>query len=149
MDKFYSNPQGGDRIRVSVDEKTQDIVACLVKKKLVHRHIYCPRSEFDVRISVNMEISMPKPSMGGKELLSRRKDRVSYSHQHVQVDLTQVTSMFGEKQHGGLTYELEMEIRDIPRLKQEWENRKQGIQNNYERWIEEFVYGIRALCRIR
>ena len=70
-----------------------------------HLNIYSPRTAFDWRISINNErkgissqpfrahtnrtvVVLPQ----GVELKSERwKDRLTYIHQHCQIDLTQVT----------------------------------------------------------
>lgn len=81
------------------------------KIRLGSLDIYSPKRHADWRISVNMEIpgmsdvvGLPlefrlKPSLVppplGSPTHTRRKDRMSYSHEEFAIDLTQVTSTAG------------------------------------------------------
>ena len=99
-----------DKIRVTRDEKTGNTLECMRKLRLGNLNVYSPKYAADWRVSVNLEI----PSALIRFILlgwvvymeymvlvqhpvgavthSRRKDRVSYSHEEFCIDLTQVTS---------------------------------------------------------
>ncbi|KAH9925358.1 mRNA triphosphatase CET1 [Epithele typhae] len=95
LDNFFA-PEGGGRgekIRVTRDEKTGQVRACVRKVRLADLNIFCPKRAVDWRVSVNLEIPVPPPI--GTPSHSRRKDRMSYTHQEFVVDLTQVTATAG------------------------------------------------------
>ncbi|CAH7686882.1 CYTH-like domain-containing protein [Phakopsora pachyrhizi] len=83
------------------------IKRCIVKQKLGHLDICSPNRSFDFRISVNLERPVAIPNESQRVLYKRFKDRLSYSHQVCQIDLTQVRSS-----DNSITHELEVEIRD-------------------------------------
>ena len=91
------------------DEKTGDVLATVKKIRLGNLDVFSPKRAADWRISVNVEVPGAYPcSRGARETPflaflsvqhplgspthSRRKDRISYSHEEFVVDLTQVTS---------------------------------------------------------
>lgn len=86
------------KVRITTDDKTGEILAKIIKTPVADLHVYCPKSLFDWRISVNIEmdfagdmkdlVSMDKRDVRG----DRKKDRMSYKHLAYQIDLTQVTS---------------------------------------------------------
>lgn len=114
IDSFYQSPDSRDKIRVTRDEKTGKVEQCVRKVRLGDLDIYSPKRAADWRISVNLEIpgtqySLDAPSRVFGTLLiwlytfvvpppigtashTRRKDRLSYSHEEFNIDLTQVTS---------------------------------------------------------
>lgn len=95
------HPRARDRakVRITTDEKTGQELAKIIKAKVADIDIYSPRTLFDWRISVNVEIDF---NIDKSELVEverkdgraadRRKDRVSYKHLAYQIDLTQVAS---------------------------------------------------------
>lgn len=85
----------------------------IVKEKLAHLDIHCPGRPFDFRVSVNVEKPVPLPPEHATPNFKRVKDRVSYSHQICQVDLTQVKS---SEQNGISTHEVEVEFRNSNEL---------------------------------
>lgn len=86
------------KVRITTDDKTGEILAKIIKTHVADLHVFCPKSLFDWRISVNIEmdfagdtkdlVSMDKRDVKG----DRKKDRMSYKHLAYQIDLTQVTS---------------------------------------------------------
>lgn len=48
--------RGGDKIRVTRDEKTNTVVQCVKKIRLGDLNIYSPKRSADWRISVNLEV---------------------------------------------------------------------------------------------
>ena len=114
VDSFYAS-EGNDKekIRVTRDEKTGTTLECMRKLRLGNLNVYSPKYAADWRVSVNLEIPSAFPpsfflfELGfllkiylksvvqhpvGAVSHSRRKDRVSYSHEEFCIDLTQVTS---------------------------------------------------------
>jgi len=110
VDNFYpsDNPQDRDKIRVTRHEKSGEVVAVMRKVRLGSLDIYCPKRHADWRISVNMEIPVPPPL--GTPMLTRRKDRMSYTHEEFTIDLTQVTSTAGPNSKPEVLHELEVEL---------------------------------------
>jgi len=93
------------KVRITTDDKSGEILAKIIKMPVADIHVYCPRTLFDWRISVNIEMDF---SGDMKDLVAldkrdtkgdRKKDRVSYKHLHYQVDLTQVTSNDVSRDH--------------------------------------------------
>lgn len=87
------------KIRVTVDQKTGKEIARIVKVRCADLDVYSPRTPFDWRVSVNIEMSvdgdlwnMVDPSSTNGKRHERNKDRMSYRHLAYQIDLTQVTS---------------------------------------------------------
>jgi len=89
IDSFYTS-DGGEKIRVTREEKTGVVTQCVRKIRLGNLNIYSPKRAADWRISVNLEVPVPHPV--GAVSHTRRKHRMSYSHEEFTIDLTQVTS---------------------------------------------------------
>jgi polynucleotide 5'-triphosphatase len=92
VDSFFasSSSQEKEKIRVTRDEKTGTVLECMQKIRLGDLNIYSPKRSADWRISVNLEVPVTHPT--GTASFTRRKDRLSYSHEEFRIDLTQVTS---------------------------------------------------------
>ena len=107
VDNIYRGG-GMSKCRVTVDEKG-DFVECIEKRRVADMAIFFPNAPFDIRISINEEVPMAKPT--GSPSMDRRKDRLSYvlakdETSTLQVDLTQVRQS-GET---SARHELEMEF---------------------------------------
>ncbi|KAF8208813.1 mRNA triphosphatase CET1 [Mycena galopus ATCC 62051] len=109
VDSFYpsENPHDKEKIRVTRDEKTGTVVECMRKKRLGDLNIYSPKRSADWRVSVNIEIPVSHPV--GSPTHTRKKDRLSYSHEEFSIDLTQVTSS-SPNGPPDILHELEIEI---------------------------------------
>lgn len=107
---------GNKRVRIRKDKKTNAVVQVCEKIRLGDLNISSPMSKFDWRLSVSTETPCASPSISrvlrpvasdcfshrcscsvnyvpeGPDLSMRTKDRLSYAHQIVQVDLTQVST---------------------------------------------------------
>jgi polynucleotide 5'-triphosphatase len=104
---------GNKRVRIRKDKKTNAVVQVCEKVRLGDLNISSPMSKFDWRLSVSTEtpsasrylseqeaaLLMPVARVlpvdyvpEGPDLNMRTKDRLSYAHQIVQVDLTQVST---------------------------------------------------------
>ena len=55
IDSFY-NIEGGDKIRVTRDEKSGEVKECLRKIRLGNLDVYSPKWNVDWRVSVNIEV---------------------------------------------------------------------------------------------
>ncbi|KAJ7284069.1 CYTH-like domain-containing protein [Mycena rebaudengoi] len=110
IDSFYSPDNAHDRekIRVTRDEKTGKVIECMRKTRLADLNIYSPKYPADWRISVNLEVPVTHPV--GTPTHTRKKDRLSYSHEEFSIDLTQVTASASPNSPAELLHELEIEI---------------------------------------
>ncbi|ORX92499.1 CYTH-like domain-containing protein [Clohesyomyces aquaticus] len=138
------------RIRITRDAKTNNIINQVIKLRIANLEISSPQTEWDYRIGVNLEISWPgavealTPAVEpGRtvESMERRKDRMSYSWLNVyQIDLTQVS------QGQGKNHELELEL-DSKALIDAADKVKKGEDNNFEGLINGMVNNLRVLSR--
>lgn len=87
------------KARITTDQKTGRLLAKVIKVRVADLDVYSPKTDYDFRISINLEKSMPeawqplvqpRPKSVAKVL--RNKDRLSYRHLAYQIDLTQVIS---------------------------------------------------------
>ena len=76
---------------------------------------------------------------------TRYKDRISYSHQLFQLDLTQVSP--SGPGIDPLTHELEIEFRDARQLLQEAAREARGEPNKYLEMVQIFLNNIRTFSR--
>ncbi|WAR55568.1 hypothetical protein PtB15_6B309 [Puccinia triticina] len=110
VDEFH---QG--KVRVSRDSSgNKSPPRSIIKEKLAHLDIHCPGRSFDFRISVNIEHPVPLPPEHSTPTFRRIKDRLSYSHQITQIDLTQVKST--DQNASTSTHEVEVEFKDSTEL---------------------------------
>ena len=56
IDNFFEPDRGREKIRVTRDEKSGDVRACMRKVRLGDLNIYSPKRHVDWRVSVNVEI---------------------------------------------------------------------------------------------
>lgn len=56
VDSFYTAEGSRDKIRVTRNEKTGEVVACMRKVRLGSLDIYSPKRAADWRVSVNVEV---------------------------------------------------------------------------------------------
>ncbi|KAA1469956.1 mRNA capping enzyme [Dentipellis sp. KUC8613] len=152
VDSFYApeNPRDRDKIRVTRDEKTGEVIECLKKVRLANLDIYSPKRGADWRISVNVEVPVSHPI--GSPTHTRRKDRLSYKHEEFRIDLTQVTSTAGPNQQPELLHELEVEFANPALLLATAAKRGDTTVPEEESWafdelIRAFVNNARILVR--
>lgn len=87
------------KLRVTHDQRTNQIIAKIVKARVADIDILFPGSPLDCRISINFEMRfdgdvedfMDVPAENRQP--DRKKDRLSYTQSHYQIDLTQVTQV--------------------------------------------------------
>ncbi|KAG4302881.1 hypothetical protein PCANB_000827 [Pneumocystis canis] len=145
IDRFYSNisldQSFQDRIRVTTEKKTGQVISRLIKTRIASLNIFSPRTQFDWRISINTERPV-EPQPLGTLIMERDKDRLSYLHQYCKIDLTQVVSENGPK-----THELEIELLNIDELKRHGDAASHGQPNDFENIVRVFVDNVRILVR--
>ncbi|KAJ3554865.1 hypothetical protein NM688_g2890 [Phlebia brevispora] len=148
VDTFYGPDH--DKIRVTREERTGNVVACVRKVRLGSLNIFCPKQVADWRISVNVEIDVSPPI--GTSVLTRKKDRMRYTHEEFFVDLTQVTSSISPNSPTEIFHELEIEIARPDYLLTTMANRGNPSipvddRNAYDELIRAFVNNARILVR--
>lgn len=145
------------RLRVTRDLQSGQVLAKIIKTRVQDLHVYNanPCFPFDWRISVNVEMNWEGNleallASGGSDgrqeaLHEREKNRLSYSHQFCQIDLTQVTPTAEAEGRGErATHELEVEL-DSAEVKQQCRLLRQGQPNHYESLVRGFVNNVRIL----
>lgn len=90
---------GKSKVRITTDQKTGKVLAKIIKARVADIDIFSPRTLFDWRISVNVEMDfkgemtdLVEPQTRDGKQADRNKDRMSYKHLAYQIDLTQVVS---------------------------------------------------------
>jgi hypothetical protein len=93
----------GARVRVTYDQKTNKVLAKIIKARVADVSLHFPDQPLDCRISVNLEMDWDgsveelerlagtSGGAGAGAGRQRVKDRLSYRHGCYQIDLTQVT----------------------------------------------------------
>ena len=86
------------KVRITTDQKTGRELAKIIKVRVADLDVYSPRTPFDWRVSVNLEMRFDGDARdlvemveGGRRAPERNKDRMTYRHLAYQIDLTQVT----------------------------------------------------------
>jgi hypothetical protein len=104
------------KVRVTYDQTTGKVIAMIVKARVADLDLYIPTCAFDCRISVNLEMDwdgtleeLEREAVGHDASPDRRKDRLSYTQSHYQIDLTQVTHTVA-----GLHVSNSLHLADIP-----------------------------------
>jgi polynucleotide 5'-triphosphatase len=95
----HSSDHHDAKLRVTRNDRTGQLVECMIKRRLGDLHILCPKREADWRISVNIQekVDISVLTSNSKALYTRKKDRMEYAHQWFRIDLTQVTDGSGSK----------------------------------------------------
>jgi polynucleotide 5'-triphosphatase len=90
------NPRHTVKVRVSYDQRTNAVIAKIIKVRLTDLDIFNPAYPLDCRISINFEMRYEgelEDLIVSNSSPNRIKDRLSYTQSHYQIDLTQVTQM--------------------------------------------------------
>ena len=90
------------RVRLTYDQKTQEVLGKIIKARVADIDLHIPSCPMDCRISINLEMDWDGSAQELEQLAAsqterqpdRNKDRLSYTHGHYQIDLTQVTQSF-------------------------------------------------------
>jgi polynucleotide 5'-triphosphatase len=141
---------GPQRVRVTRDQKTNEVIRSLIKLRVQNLDISSPATEWDYRIGINLEVTYPGPidhlepaAEQGKsaESMKRQKDRMSYSWMGAyQVDLTQVI------QGPVKNHELELEL-DSGVLLEQADRARRKEKNSFEQLINGMMTNLRVLSR--
>lgn len=134
-------------------------------------NVYSPKRLFDWRVSVSLEIPsgcffvslryarelreadlpdphppapVPEGALTSTPARVRYKDRISYSHQLCQVDLTKVQT---GSPMAPPTHELEVEIRNAKQLLEEAAKDQRGEENRYLEMVQVLLNNIRGSSR--
>ncbi|KAF9373958.1 mRNA-capping enzyme subunit beta, partial [Podila verticillata] len=160
IDQFYMGPQG--KTRVTKDQATNAVIpGGIVKKdRIADLDVFSPRSPFDFRVSVNVEVPVPSPT--GNPQFERHKDRISYRHHNFKIDLTQVktanspnntqrpnySQMARPAQQPDVTHELEIEFVHPEELVRERTIRLsgQGRPDRFWEIVGYFINNVRGLA---
>ena len=136
-------PNRSPRVRVSTNTKTGQQLAKIVKFRLEDRNYYCPKQNFDFRISVSLEcdVEFDVAALTPSEEGPRIKDRLSYRHQAMCMDLTQVKTLKSK------VHELEVEL-DAEEIRREALRAQSQQENQFEPLVTVFLNYIRALSRV-
>ncbi|KAL8857951.1 MAG: hypothetical protein Q9178_005570 [Gyalolechia marmorata] len=149
----YVDRRKKPKVRVTTDQKDGTQLAKIIKIRVSDREIHSPKTPFDWRVSVNLEMNYDGDMRGlvetteGKDRRKpdRNKDRVSYKHGPYQIDLTQVKpteiAYQGEKEH-----ELEIEVSSAA-IRQQTNLVLHHQPNRYEDLVQGFVDNVRTLAR--
>jgi polynucleotide 5'-triphosphatase len=90
----YLKPHQPVKVRVTRDQKTNNVLAKIIKARIGDLDIYNPQAPLDCRISVNLEMRFDgdiEALVLSPDAPDRNKDRMSYTQGPYQIDLTQVT----------------------------------------------------------
>ncbi|KAF6755796.1 CYTH-like domain-containing protein [Ephemerocybe angulata] len=160
LDNFFPAPsdpasdsgRGGDKVRVTRDEKTSQVVQCVKKIRLGDLNVWSPHHKADWRVSVNLEVPVQHPL--GSPSYTRRKDRMRYTHEEFVIDLTQVTTHSAPNAPPQqILHELELEIARPELLLATAAKRNDVTVSEHERsafdeLIRAFVNNARILVKI-
>ncbi|KAF3938813.1 hypothetical protein ABW19_dt0204309 [Dactylella cylindrospora] len=149
------------KLRITTDQKTGKVLNKIIKARIADLNVYSPKTAFDWRISINMEMPWHgdveglMPHGGGVQGGSgeRNKDRLSYQHLCFSVDLTQVTAAAGDPRGGGpqqllpkKDHELEIEV-DAKKVREQGMLSMEGRPNGFQDLVRGFVDNVRVLTR--
>ena len=150
------------------DPTTTTKVRAVEKIRVADMNVYSPKRLFDWRVSVSLEIPsgcffvslryarelreadlpdphppapVPEGALTSTPARVRYKDRISYSHQLCQVDLTKVQT---GSPMAPPTHELEVEIRNAKQLLEEAAKDQRGEENRYLEMVQVLLNNIRG-----
>lgn len=166
------NPRHTVKVRVTHDQKTNKVLAKIVKARIANLDIYNPQSPLDCRISINFEMKYEGEveeliAAGiGERIPDRVKDRLSYTQSVYQIDLTQVKeessvnvslhlcsslilhtdSRQGVNRVDRVEHELEIEI-STAKIMEQGRRAASGELNEYPALVEGLLDNVRVLSR--
>ncbi|KAJ3731267.1 CYTH-like domain-containing protein [Lentinula guzmanii] len=157
VDAFYpSESNDREKIRVTRDEKTGTVTESMKKIRLGDLNVYSPKRMADWRVSVNLEVPVAqfaRYSTSSCWIFDTypEKDRMSYSHEEFNIDLTQVTST-NPSGTPEILHELEIEIARPALLlstaaKRGDMNASEHERDAFDELIRAFVNNARILVR--
>jgi polynucleotide 5'-triphosphatase len=150
VQRLISQTGSRQRVRVTRDKNTGEFLRAIIKHKIGNLEVSSPKTEWDYRIGINLEIeftgpidNLPPVVETGKtaDSMQRQKDRMSYSWLGAyQVDLTQVT------QGTSKNHELELEL-DSGALILEADRVRKKEASRFESLINGMMNNLRVLSR--
>ncbi|KAG1792952.1 CYTH-like domain-containing protein [Suillus plorans] len=153
VDSFYLS-EDREKIRVTREEKSNTVLEITRKIRLGNLNIFSPKRAADWRVSVSLEVPVPHPV--GSPTHIRRKDRICYSHEEFNIDLTQVHSSNNTTSNPPVPpqifHELEVEIARSALLlstasKRGDPNASEIDRNAFDELIRSFVNNARILVK--
>lgn len=152
--KQYIKPRQNLKVRVSHDQKSNEILAAIIKIRVDNLDIYSPLSPLDCRISVNFEMKYDgdlgelRAIASDQQSPDRNKDRLSYTQSCYQIDLTQVTQTESINGVNQIKREHELEIEVSTHALIDQGRRAQAKQpNEYQSLVEGFLNNVRVLAK--
>lgn len=150
---FNPHHKSKTHVRITHDQKTGKELARIIKARVADIDVHSPRTLFDYRISVNIEMKfegtsedLADPDRQKTRKADRNKDRMSYTHQAYQIDLTQVTPADGQPRGPEKDHELEIEVSSAE-IRRQGQLARDGQENRYEEVIRGFLDNVRVLAR--
>jgi polynucleotide 5'-triphosphatase len=150
LQRLINESGSRQRVRVTRDKNTGEFLRAIIKHKIGNLEVSSPKTEWDYRVGINLEIEFKGPIdnltpvvEAGKtpESMQRQKDRMSYSWLGAyQVDLTQVT------QGTSKNHELELEL-DSGVLIAEADKVRRKEVSKFESLINGMMNNLRVLSR--
>lgn len=157
------------KVRITTAQKTGKVLAKIVKVRIADLDVYSPRTAFDWRVSINLEMNfdgdmneLVEPQGRNGRRAERNKDRMSYRHLAYQIDLTQVTTAEVRKDGNWLVklmliwlqatsktdkeHELEIEV-SAAELRKHGTLLRDNQPNDFEKLVLGFVNNVRVLVR--
>ncbi|VUC37637.1 unnamed protein product [Clonostachys rosea] len=145
------------RARITHDQKTGQILNTIVKARVADIDLHLPTCPMDCRISINLEMDWRGSTKELEQLAAsqagrqpnRNKDRLSYTHGHYQIDLTQVTQQVnlpGGASRSEKEHELEIEISPDVLLDQ-GQRAMNNAPHRYQELVKGFLNNVRILAR--
>lgn len=147
IDRFYEEQTvhqargRKERIRITTDSESNSVLALVKKERIGDLNILSPRTSHDYRISISVEHPIAALPTNSEMVDERVKDRISYSHQIYQIDLTQVSVRGKVSKH-----ELEIEL-DSKEVLRQTNLVASGDANDYDIICKSFLDNIRILAR--
>jgi len=148
--------KGHSRVRVTSEVAKEGgkerFKEALEKLRVSSMDVVCPTSPFDFRVSVNLEIPYEGSVKELREVVEeggwryRRKDRIPYQHQGIEIDLTAVRRVGSAPEQVEMSNELEVEADGEEIRDHAWRS-ELGIENRYEERVTLFLNNVRTLVR--
>ncbi|KAK4697439.1 polynucleotide 5'-triphosphatase, partial [Lecanoromycetidae sp. Uapishka_2] len=150
---IHNDRRSKAKVRITTEQKGGNVIAKIIKARIADIEVYSPKTPFDWRVSVSVEMDyqgdmkqLVEPDRRDGKRADRNKDRMSYKHQGYQIDLTQVTPAEAtsktEKEH-----ELEVEVSSAE-VRRQGQLLQSGQRNDYGKLIRSFVDNVRVLARV-
>lgn len=144
VDRFYSLGNGHEVRVTSPYGKLDEVIECMTKQVVSHVEFLSPGGGKcpDFRLSAKTEQPLPTPADLSSPTRTREKKRVSFSYYYWSFDVTEVREVRSRQP----SYEVEVEISDIPWLRAERDKYRQGKQNGFQFVAFSLIDHLKTLC---